>query len=62
VKPEAPPNLDERWKTSHSTEVTSDQGHNARLARERKHEENAPLAPPPAGGKKPPTKRRARRT
>jgi hypothetical protein len=54
-KPESPPNLDERWKTSPSTEVTSDQGQNARLARARKEDENTPrrrrepASPPPTG-------------
>jgi hypothetical protein len=38
----------ERWKASPSTEVTSEQGENARTARERKVEENAPRA---RGGK-----------
>jgi hypothetical protein len=33
---------EEAWKTSPSTEVTSDQGENARVARERKVDENAP--------------------
>lgn len=32
----------ERWKTSPSTETTSDEGENAKTARERKIEENAP--------------------
>jgi hypothetical protein len=40
----------EKWKTSPSTEVTSDRGENARTARERKHAENAPRAP--AGARK----------
>jgi hypothetical protein len=34
---------EEQWKMSPSTEVTSDEGENARLARERKIDENAPL-------------------
>ena len=38
----------EKWKTSPSTEITSDQGENARTERERKVEENAPRAPRPA--------------
>jgi hypothetical protein len=33
---------DERWKTSPSTEVTSDKGVNAEAARERRHAENDP--------------------
>jgi hypothetical protein len=33
---------EEQWKMSPSTEVTSDQGENARVARERKIDENAP--------------------
>lgn len=33
---------DERWKTSPSTEVTSDKGANAQQARERRHAENDP--------------------
>jgi hypothetical protein len=33
---------EEAWKMSPSTEVTSDQGENARVARERKIDENAP--------------------
>jgi hypothetical protein len=33
---------EEAWKTSPSTEVTSDQGENARVTRERKIDENAP--------------------
>jgi hypothetical protein len=33
---------DERWKTSPSTEVTSDKGVNAEVARERQHAENDP--------------------
>lgn len=33
---------EEAWKTSPSTEVTSDRGENARFARERKIDENAP--------------------
>jgi hypothetical protein len=33
---------EEAWKTSPSTEVTSDQGENARAARDRKIDENAP--------------------
>ena len=50
--PNAPANEKrrERWKTSPSTEVTSDQGENARTERERKVEENAPRAP--RGGRK----------
>jgi hypothetical protein len=35
-------NNEEKWKMSPSTEVTSDKGENARVARERKIEENAP--------------------
>jgi hypothetical protein len=57
--PESPPNRDERWKTSPSTEVTSDKGQNARLARERKHQENAPLRSRKAA-KKPPRPARSR--
>lgn len=41
-KAESSPAVDERWKTSPSTEVTSDQGNNARVERERKREENLP--------------------
>jgi hypothetical protein len=37
----------ERWKTRPSTEVTSDRGENAKRARERKHDENAPRADDP---------------
>ena len=33
---------EEKWKMSPSTEVTSDQGENARVAEERKIDENAP--------------------
>jgi hypothetical protein len=33
---------EEKWKMSPSTEVTSDRGENARVARERKVDENAP--------------------
>jgi len=33
---------EEAWKTSPSTEVTSDEGENARVARDRKLDENAP--------------------
>lgn len=47
-KVESSPALDEKWKTSPSTEVTSDQAHNAEVARERKRSENAALAPEPA--------------
>ena len=47
-RPEASPALDERWKTSPSTEVTSDEGQNAGEERRRKSEENAPARPPPA--------------
>lgn len=36
------PVTDERWKTSPSTEVTSDKGVNAERARERRHAENDP--------------------
>jgi hypothetical protein len=36
----------DKWKTSPSTEVTADQGENARIERERKQQENAPLLPP----------------
>ena len=32
----------DKWKMSPSTEVTSDQGDNARLAQDRKIEENTP--------------------
>jgi hypothetical protein len=32
----------ERWKTSPSTEVTSEQGENAKRTAERRHEENTP--------------------
>ena len=46
-KPEASPVPDERWKTSPSTEVTSDQGENAREEKRRKSEENVPARPPP---------------
>ena len=35
----------DKWKTSPSTETTADQGENARLARERKQQENAPRLP-----------------
>lgn len=35
----------EKWKTRPSTETTSDEGENARLAREHRAEENAPAAP-----------------
>jgi hypothetical protein len=38
-------NRREKWKTSPSTEVTSDRGENARTERERKVQENAPRAP-----------------
>jgi hypothetical protein len=44
-KPESSPTLDERWKTSPSTETTSDEGQNARLAERRKREENTPPRP-----------------
>lgn len=37
---------EDAWKTSPSTEVTSDQGENARVARERKIDENAPHSRP----------------
>ena len=37
---------EEKWKMSPSTEVTSDQGENARVARERKIDENAPRKRP----------------
>ncbi|MDB4980092.1 MAG: hypothetical protein JWM82_844 [Myxococcales bacterium] len=47
-KPETKPNDDESWKTAPSRETTSDDGHNAELAREHQREENAP------GPKKPP--------
>jgi hypothetical protein len=40
---------EEQWKTSPSTEVTSDQGENARVARERKIDENAPRNRPGRG-------------
>jgi hypothetical protein len=33
---------EEKWKMSPSTEVTSDRGENARVARERQIDENAP--------------------
>jgi hypothetical protein len=33
---------EEKWKMSPSTEVTSDEGENARVARERTIDENAP--------------------
>jgi hypothetical protein len=36
---------EEKWKTSPSTETTSDGGENARRARERKVEENTPRSP-----------------
>jgi hypothetical protein len=51
-KVESSPQLEERWKTSPSTEVTSDEGHNARVARERQSKENLPSrhpAPPRPG-------------
>jgi hypothetical protein len=32
----------DKWKTSPSTETTSDEGENAKIGRERKIEENAP--------------------
>ena len=54
-KAEASPALDERWKTSPSTEVTADEGHNARVERRRKSEENLPSrhpAPPPTRGRR----------
>ena len=35
-------NNEEQWKMSPTTEVTSDGGENARVARERKIDENAP--------------------
>lgn len=35
----------ERWKTSPSTEVTSDRGENAQRANERRHAENDPQNP-----------------
>ena len=34
----------EKWKTRPSTETTSDEGENARLAREHRAEENSPTA------------------
>ena len=37
----------ERWKTRPSTEVTSDQGENAKRAAERQQEENAPRSSKP---------------
>jgi hypothetical protein len=37
---------EDAWKTSPSTEVTSDEGENARVARERKIDENAPRSRP----------------
>ncbi|HEX3904451.1 MAG TPA: hypothetical protein VH853_16555 [Polyangia bacterium] len=40
----------EKWKTRPSTETTSDEGENARLARQHRAEENAPAA---SGGKAP---------
>lgn len=36
------PVTDEKWKTSPSTEVTSDKGVNAQQARKRQHAENDP--------------------
>ena len=54
-KPESSPTPEERWKTSPSTEVTSDRGHNARAAERRKSEENTPSrhpAPPPGPGRR----------
>jgi len=39
-------NNEEKWKMSPSTEVTSDQGENARVARERRVDENAPRSQP----------------
>jgi hypothetical protein len=45
-KVEASPALDERWKTTPSTEVTSDEGNNARVERRRKSEENLPSRHP----------------
>lgn len=53
-KPESPPNGDEKWKTSPSTEVTSDQGTNADLARKRKRDENTPPHGAERGTKKVP--------
>jgi hypothetical protein len=41
-KPESAPNRDEKWKTSPSTETTSDEGNNARLAEEHERQENSP--------------------
>jgi hypothetical protein len=35
-------NNEEKWKMSPSTEVSSDEGENARVARERKIDENPP--------------------
>jgi len=46
-KPEASSALDERWKTSPTTEVTSDRGGNALEERRRKSEENVPSRSPP---------------
>ena len=42
------PVTDERWKTSPSTEVTSDRGEDARRAGARRHAENDPRNPGPA--------------
>ena len=39
--------VQERWKTRPSTEVTSDQGENAKKAAERQQEENAPRSGKP---------------
>jgi len=46
-KPEASPAPDERWRTSPSTEVTSDEGENAGEERRRKSEENVAARPAP---------------
>lgn len=54
-KLEASPAVEDRWKTSPSTEVTSDEGHNARVERRRKSEENLPSrhpAPRPGRGRR----------
>jgi hypothetical protein len=53
-KPESSPALNERWKSSPSTEVTSDQGNNARVARQRKDEENVPSRHPARKSQKSP--------
>jgi hypothetical protein len=55
---------DESWKVRPSTETTGDEGHNARLIREHRKEENSPdLDPAPhhedrrAGGSSTPNRR-----